>query len=365
MDTHISDVPHRNPAETVADFESRITEHEQLVEATTAISRLRTRYRGPGQRKLAARALLVVGAPGSGKSTILESYMDKHGQVEETPDGDIRRVIALEMPHSPGRKQVVAAILRALGYPARDDWDTNMILDRISTQLREQRVELLLIDEAHHIVENRKEEAEEDVSEFLKSLLNRSGTQLVLFGLPMLLGLKEYPQLDRRLEASVVIEPYSWDTLEGRGEFTMVVDLMEEAMDLPEPSGLSEHRVAVRLYCVTGGHVGLVSKYLSEAFRRALESGLPKIDLTLLGQIHSDFTRRYKTQELSDDFNAAPKRAKREMDSAKNPFLVDDKKLLPLWKAMKAKRDKMVTMANRRHARATRMVGTGAEPSAF
>ncbi len=365
MDTLLPDFPRRDPAEAVAEFENMIADHEQLVGATAAIQRLRTRYRTPGQRKLPARALLVVGAPGSGKTTILESYMDKFGKVEETPDGDVRRVIAVEMPHSPGRKQIMATILRGLGYPVRDDWDVDAITDRIARQLREQRVEVLLIDEAHHIVENRKEESEEEVSEFLKSILNRSGTQLVLFGLPLLIGLKDYPQLDRRFECSVIIEPYSWDTLEGRGEFTMVIDLMEEAMALPERSGLADHNVAVRLYCVTGGHIGLVSKYLSEAFRRALEADLPKIDLALLGQVHADFTRGYKTQELSDDFNAAPKKAKREMDPSKNPFLVNDKKLLPLWKAMKAKRDKMVTMANRRHARATRMVGTGPDNSAF
>jgi len=117
MDTLVSDFLHRNYAETVADFESRITVHEQLVEATTAISRLRTRYRGPGQRKLAARALLVVGAPGSGKSTILESYMDKHGQMEETPDGDIRRVIALEMPHSCQRRSKTRPVGRSKSRP--------------------------------------------------------------------------------------------------------------------------------------------------------------------------------------------------------------------------------------------------------
>lgn len=352
--------------DAIAVFEGMIAPHLQLEGATAAIATLRKRYRAPGQRKLTARALLVVGAPGSGKSTILESYFNKHGECTKTPDGDIRPVVALELPSKCGRKQFVATIARALGFPPRDDWDTNMILDRITTHLREQKVELLLIDEAHHIVENRSDEAEEDVSEFLKSLLNRSGAQIVMFGLPVLLGLKEYPQLNRRLQPSMVIHPYNWGTIEGRGEFEAIVSVMEDAMGLPSPSKLSEKYILLRLYCATGGHIGLVSKYLSEAFRLALERELDLIDATLLAEVHAGFERGYQTEELSDDFNAKPKRAKPLLDDRNNPFLAaDDKKLLRLWKEMKKGREKMVTMANRRHARATRLIGTGSEPTAF
>jgi hypothetical protein len=84
--------------------------------------------------------------------------------------------------------KVAAAILGALspGYKPPSSWNTEQCVERICFQCDEMGVQLIIIDEAHHIVDHRKEDGLEDAAEFVKSLLNRSGAQLVLSGLPRL-----------------------------------------------------------------------------------------------------------------------------------------------------------------------------------
>jgi type II secretory pathway predicted ATPase ExeA len=350
-------------------FENNIISHDKLEKAEDAIRKLQSRYRPPGQPQLKARALLLVGESGSGKSTVLESYFDKNRPKtvaeSETEDGDIRPVVVVEVPQRPGRRQFVAAIMGELGYKVKDDWDTNEIIRKISYYCRELQVQVLLIDEAHHIVEGKKQDAEEDISEFIKSLLNRCRVQIVLAGLPSLLQLRSYKQLNRRFQPPVQLRPYNWSTLEGRGEFLIVLTDFETNAGLPKPSKLADHEIAKRIYCATGGHIGLVSKYLSEALERAIDQDKEVIDLELLAEVYAAFEGEV-ADKLLRDFDAAPKKGKTERERrASNPFLATNAELKVLWKAMMDNQDEMVKAAKRRNSRETRFKGTRGEPKVF
>jgi type II secretory pathway predicted ATPase ExeA len=355
----------------VVAFETNIVPHRALEGAEKAIRKLQRRYRPPGKKQLKARALLLVGESGSGKSTVLASYFENNKPKTlaeaETEDGDIRPIVIVEVPQRPGRRQFVAAIMGELGYKARDDWDTSEIIRNISYYCRELQVQLLLIDEAHHIVEGKKQDAEEDISEFIKSLLNRCGVQIVLAGLPSLLQLREYKQLNRRFQAPVQLRPYNWSTLDGRIEFTAVLTEFEALAELPKDSNLADHEIAKRIFCATGGHIGLVSKYLSEALERAVDEGKDAIDLKLLGEVYTAFEGKDENDdELLEDFDAKPKTTKsKEERTADNPFLATNAELKVLWRAMMDNRDEMVKTANRRNSRESRIKGTRGEPKVF
>jgi hypothetical protein len=354
-------------AESIARFEGMIVEHKQFNEARAAIAALRTRSQTTWKKRPKARALLVMGFSGSGKSTILEKYCDdmEAETIMGGVDGDVRPIVYLEMPAKPTRKQVVAAILATLGVPASADWNTDFIITRISELFRKLKVEMVLIDEAHHINSAKSAHVEEEVSEFLKSLLNRSGAQFVLFGLPSLMTLAAHLQLKRRLQPPIFLTPYRWDLKEDQFQFRGVVRHLENAMAPLEPFGLFKVENAVRLYCATGGHVGLVSKYLSEAFRRALAGNLKTVDLKLLAQVHADFENPGTSIEMSDDWAAPPTDKREGLDPAMNPFLADNDQFSKLWKAMKEVRKEMSKAATQRSSRRTGLTGIGYTPSAF
>lgn len=338
-------------ADPILDFETWIIPHDTLTQAKLAISRLHARYRPKGKRRLKARALIIAGPSGSGKTTIVESYASDYPQVTDGPDGDVRRVVVVECPSKPTQRSFVATIMRGLGYNARDTWNTDEIIAKIGFLCDALKTELIIIDEAHHVTDHVKQENEEEVSEFLKSLLNRINTQVVLVGMPALTHLRDYPQLRRRISPPVLLEPYRWDTIEGRASFGAMLALFEGSLALPEPSLLWETDAAMRIYCATGGHPGLVAGILSHALTLAEERKLRRLDLKLLAEVWRAFNPM-KPPKLDVDPFAQPKpQIKLVADATKNPFEAKRSDFLKLWARMVENQDAMAAMANRRRPR--------------
>ncbi|MHA7063044.1 TniB family NTP-binding protein [Azospirillum argentinense] len=306
-------------ADPILDFESLVVPHPNHVQAKAAIGRLHARYKPPGGKRLKARALLVVGATGSGKTTALEDYMRgcpdltlesvsswstsgavDAARVETLQDGDIRRIVYVEAAKKTTQRALVAALLGAFGYKAREQWNTNDIIEKIEFYADQMGTEMFFIDEGHHFVQQRDDDATEDVSEFIKSLLNRTKRQIVITGLPELLKITRYGQLRRRLQPAMVLRPYDWTTKQGRIAFCSILGTVERMLGLPEPSGLSGHDVARRWYVATGGEIGIVWKYASEALSLAKEHNLPSLSLELMADVHSSWNRTYDQDEIVD-----------------------------------------------------------------
>jgi len=328
----------------LAEFETKVIPHDGLTDAKKAIRTLHARYRPSGRNRLKARALFVVGDPGAGKTTLLEDYAAEFPTVE-TEDGDIRRVVYVEAPKRTTQRALVATILQELGYKVRDTWNTDEILRRINFYFQEMKVEVLLIDEGHHMVNQSTDDGIQDLSEFVKSLLNRCQTQIVFAGLPALLKLGNYKQVKRRLQRTVRLRPYNWSLKRQRVNFLTLLMMFEKRMDLPQASNLVAHDTAKRIYCATGGHIGLVSKLLSETLRIALEEGLAKVDLPLLARAYPILDPVSEREaELDDqllDFDEIIDEADieevNERDPA-NPFEATEDELRVLWQKMAGSR---------------------------
>lgn len=117
---------------------------------------------------------------------------------------------------------------------------------------------------------------------------------------------------------------------------------------------LRSPRVAVRLYCATGGHVGLVAKYLSEAFRRALADKLQTVDPKLFAQVRADLENLGKSTKLSDNW-VAPTLAKREeLTPAFDSVPRRKRSISKPWITLKEVRKETSKAAARRSSRRTR-----------
>lgn len=338
----------------IVDFETFVVPHANHLEAKAAIGRLHARYKPPGGKRLKARALLICGETGSGKTTALEDYMSDYpdlklesievgedgsrtdgAKVNILLDGDRRRIVCVEVPEKTTRRALVAALLGAFGYRAREKWNTSDIIEQLEYYTQEMGTEMIFFDEGHHIVSASDSGETETVSEFIKSLLNRIKTQIVIAGLPMLFDVSHYEQLRRRLQPPVMLFPYNWSTTRGRIMFLTILRALERQLSLPEPSGLAIHDFALRIYIVTGGEIGIVSKYLSEALSLARARGLPRISRELMAEVYSSF---HQTKEPDDllDFDVSIDEEEEEKIAAAlaidtNPFLCGDAKLKELW----------------------------------
>lgn len=308
-----------------------------------------------GDRRLKAKARLIYGPSGAGKTTLLEAFLDRHPDVE-TNDGEIRPVIPVEMPEQTSKRALVVAVFAAMGYTASSQDTANEIIAQIVDKVQQLGVQMILIDEGHHVVSGGSLEA---ISEFLKSLLNLVGCQIVILGLPELRELNDYQQFDRRLMPDVVLQPYEWTTVEGRLQWLRLLGLFEEQLGLPEKSGLTEQRFAMAMYVATGGVVGIVSKYLSRALELATARGLQRVDEALMAEIYAAwhpvdrtlariaFTDKLTVAEGETNASLLKRLNSVPIDPETNPFAASAKQCEAIWEKRHLQGDQAVKAKHR------------------
>ncbi|KAA0593150.1 hypothetical protein J2848_005250 [Azospirillum lipoferum] len=379
---HAMNAVHLKEIDPIVSLETTVMPHPSLSEAKAAIARLHSRFQPAESRSLKARALLIVGGTGAGKTTALEDY--RSGCPDRSlgntisgtaivsdaalQDADERRIIYVEAAKGTTQRALVATLLGAFGYRASDHWNTSDIITKIEFYADQMHTEMIFIDEGHHLVSGTNPEQTEDVAEFIKSLLNRTKRQVVIAGSPTLLQITRYQQLHRRLQPSVILTPYHWGTRTGRRNFLLILSNFEKLLYLPEPSGLTKHDFARRIYVATGGEIGIVSNYLSEALSRVKAENLRSIDKGLMAEIHDSWHRSYAPEQildfdaLLDDADLIEKAsAGRGID---NPFLCDDSQLKGLWNKLQADRDALLASVRvgADGSRVTKLKATGRDP---
>ena len=349
----------------VADLELAIVRHrmfDQAIEDMTVLL-ARAKQRSGGKR-LRARAMLLRGAAGAGKSTIIQHFLDLNA-AKRTRDGIVMPVAVAEIPPAPTLRAVVDAIYASLGYRAEKALSAEDIVKDLMGKVDLLGVSAMLLDESHHILASRQAS---DVTEFLKSLLNRLGCNMIFAGLDELQDLRGSLQLRRRLFPDVVLRPYNFSNTTERLEFmAFLASIERHAINLSEPSGLGGQDMARRLYAASGGLIGIVTKYLSHALLLAHLRGLKCIDLDLLAEIDASWSGPSAAPDdigfAADisfdegvDVDALLAQAGRvRIDAPSNPFKCDADLVLELYKTRAAV--KVVEPHQRRLD--SRMKGTG------
>jgi Cdc6-like AAA superfamily ATPase len=319
---------------------------------------------------LNAQARLVCGHSGSGKTTLAEQVVERYPFINGR-DGDIRPVVHVELAEATTKKAKVSAIFAAMGYDNRPRLTANEIIEEIADKVERLGVKMILIDEAHHLTHGR---GPRPITEFLKSLLNRIRSNIVLVGLPELQEMRYKEQFDRRLRPDLALAPYNWEKWEERLQFFGVLARFEQQIDLEKPSNLALEYNAARMYVATGGHIGIVVKYLVAALELALLRDHKCITKGLLAEIHASWhpsatppksinftaTANPKVNATLDEAISAIGRP--SIDVATNPFACAFSKLGEIWEQRQAAQ----VIEEKSRIRTRRGRGRGPkEPSAF
>lgn len=318
-------------ATLAAKLENGIIPHQSLTDARKAL-RLHQLRSLPldGCAPQPGHLLMLTGAPGAGKSTVLRLHKRQFDDVRDEDGLRITAVLA-EMPSPCTKKGVVEAIFRAMHHGVPSDWNSAHIIDEIANLVQKHHTLMIMLDEADRIFGVDTEA----VAKFLVSLLNVVKTQFVLAGAPRILSLNTGYGLERRTEEDIVLAPYRWDTTEGQRNFRALLKVFDLRLGLGESVRLDEFDLSRRIYVATGGHVGIVSKLLVATLRRAAEAGLP-FDRKLLGAVWIDLRRKDVEQEEIDfdcDVMLNPKKSKPPIPTSQNPFLCKPDAVKDIWVA--------------------------------
>jgi len=240
-----------------------------------------------------SRSILIIGETGAGKTKLIGQYLAKF-PTEYTDDGKIIPVFHASLPAKATIKGVAKTILEAMGAPRAFAGDIVDLTNRLVKLIKNCGVELLILDEFHHLLPTAGYKAAQGVSDWLKDLMNRTGIPIALVGLPECERLlEENEQLDRRFVAIEELAAFNYvtDQKEYR-KFLKAVD-----GQLPFLSGESSVHIydplcALRIYVATQGRTGKTMTIIREAAKFAVKENSQYLTEMHLDRAYNEFLKR-------------------------------------------------------------------------
>ncbi len=251
----------------------------------------------------------LTGPSGAGKSTIVKAYRAAFPKkVEQTRT--VKPVIYAPLKPKTSVKGMYSAVLRALGDPANTSGTELSMEQRCTTLMEKTGVELLIIDEIHHVLPGHvaAKTTTQQAADLLKSLIDTTQVPIVCVGLDhseRLLHAQITPdnpqdQLKRRFRETVCIYPFDIDD----DEWLSMIDGYQKALDF-KCINLTEPSIAYQLYLATNGLHGL----LKNLFREALELVDQGDQITRKVLAHAYRTSRScPANEYGNPFELSPKK---------------------------------------------------------
>ena len=219
---------------------------------------------------------------GCGKTTIINAYMNK---VEDEPkQGNLRPVVRVNLSTNVTVKGFYQDVLIAFGDPNFSRGTQHQLEQRVHHFLNQCGVELLIIDEVHHLIHSETKKVRWDVAELFKNMLNAKVCSIVLSGIEKAKCLLiEDTQLARRASPPIQLDPLRPEIAEERIFFTAFLGKFDEELVrlkiTESKSGFLEGQLPGAFMQVSGGVIGTVTRIIEYALDSSLRRGAPSIEL--------------------------------------------------------------------------------------
>jgi type II secretory pathway predicted ATPase ExeA len=229
-----------------------------------------------GRRPGDGRVLAVVGPSRSGKSTMLGMHVERSTATNERTV----RVPRLTLPTKCNQRTFAASVLTAMGDAAAESSTRVQSMTRIPLVAEAMGVEMIMIDEAQHLVNRRNKAINYDAADAIKMLADQVGIPVVLAGTEDLDTLiKANTQLEGRLVGRISVEPFDVGSADSFKELRGFLRLYDRELPFEMTSGLHEEGVARAIFLASDGLIGRITQLLQLAAQQAIAEQRPHLDL--------------------------------------------------------------------------------------
>ena len=250
----------------VASFMAERLLHDSLTHCVTLINSMR--LSGLHHRKK-ARGMLISGLSGVGKSTIAERLLELSPRRDED-DRTVVPVLYVELSGQPTAKVIGSNLLEALGDPHAESGSAEDRLFRAAELMRACGVELVIVDEFHHIgnLDTRQGKIALDT---IKNLMNKTFIPILLLGANSSKALvRANPELSRRCTPKIQLDPFSAKDAEHLVNFRRLLMSFHELLPTTGPSALIDASMTDALYQACHGLIGQLSQLLEMPLKATL-----------------------------------------------------------------------------------------------
>jgi len=211
----------------------------------------------------------LLGASGVGKTSVVDHYRRLYPTVE-TETATCQPVLKVTLQPDARPKGIAADLLLALGDPAWSRGTVQTQTNRAVKLLRHCGVELIVMDEFHHLFDMDRAKVMTKASQWLKVLIVNTGIPVVVCGMPEAEYILSAEHTERRFKQRLKLRCFTWRTPQGQREFCGMLKKLDDSLPLAESSGLSESGLAGRFYLACRG----VPDYLMTLVRGAVAEAI-------------------------------------------------------------------------------------------
>lgn len=250
-------------------------------QATTILKKLDDLVRYPNHHRMPN--ILLIGDSNNGKTALLKKFIKvNESYIEKTTNELIVPILMVQAPHEPDEKRFYNAILEQLYAPYKSSEKPEIRQLRVIHLLKKVKLKLLIIDEIHHLLAGTTSK-QRSFQNLLKYLSNELEISMVCSGTrDAFNAIQTDPQLSNRFEPRVLKK---WRNDE---DYLRLLASFERLLPLKEPSLLIESSLASRILSKSEGLIGEISKILELSTILAIETGVEKINKSIID--HIDYT---------------------------------------------------------------------------
>ena len=237
--------------------------------------------------------LLIVGDTNNGKTMLVQRFCGAHPP-NDNPEGEaaIVPVMYIQAPPTPDEGRFYNAILEKLFAPFRPSDRVSKKESQAIRLLKYVGLKMLVIDEIHQILAGNmnKQRAFLNVIKFLGNEL-----QVPIVGV----GTKDaFRAIQTDTQLANRFEPAQLPRWKLDKNYRRLLVSFERMLPLATPSNLHEATLATRIFKMSEGYIGEISRVLTEAAVAAVRSGHERIDLTVLKELDwcAPKDRRYRPE---------------------------------------------------------------------
>ena len=197
-------------------------------------------------------------------------------------------------------KAVAVAILLELGINAKESWNYPKLLGLVIHHLREQKVELLILDEFQHCVEGLTDLRAWEGADLVKEVLDKARCQVLCAGLESASDAREVnPQLGRRNRDKLNLTPYSWTNEQDRLDFAAAMKEADGRLPFKRRAGLDKGALFNGMHVASDGHFGLAMDIIKGTSEDAIDDGgrSPMVTMPLLYRFYKGW------KDVEDELN--------------------------------------------------------------
>lgn len=228
------------------------------------------------------KCIFITGGTGVGKTSMIRQYTHSYPKLHDI-EGTKVKVFNTSVPANATVKSMVTAMLDALGDPLSTRGTTTAQSLRLHRLCKACEVEIVIIDEFQHLIDNKTKRVVREVSDWIKMFIVETKIPVVLIGVPESVQiLNDNEQLSRRFTSRYNLSAFDWHDTEGQKKFRKFLAEVDKALPFDKLSNLANLEVATPLFLASQG---IVSRFMSLVKLAALRAISEKSDSITIGHL--------------------------------------------------------------------------------